>query len=227
VADDPSAVLWALPAFAPRDLRAVGGGVAHAGDPVAWLAPSACLAVSGFMPLPGGARHLLIDSAAHALPLHATEPDELALLDLLARRRGRLAAGELLSGPGLVLLQRAVCRLRGVPAQRLGAAQILAKALAARCPECSRAVAIFCALLGDVAAQAALALGARGGVYLGGDIVPWLGDWFLRSPFRRRFEAAGQDRELLRAIPTVVVRPGLAPLPVGTGDELAAIRSPG
>jgi len=211
--DDSPVASWSLPAFAPRELRPVGGGVAQAGGAVAWIDVGRTLRVAAFLPLPGGQRHLLIDSLAGRGPLVAGEPDEEALLDLLRRRRGPFAADELLTERGLALLYRAVCRLRRLPAQRLGPAQVLAKALAARCPECSRAASLFCALLGDVAAQAALALGARGGVYVGGELVDGLGDWFVRSPFRRRFEGFGRDREALRGIPTVVVRGGRVPMP--------------
>ena len=219
--DDSSVVSWSLPALAPRDLRPVGGGVAQAGGAVAWIDVGRSLRVAGYLPLPGGQRHLLIDSLAGRGPLGAGEPDEGALLDLLGRRRGPFAADELLTEHGLGLLYRAVCRLRRIPAQRLRPAQVLAKALAARCPECARSASLFCALLGDVAAQAALALGARGGVYVGGELVDGLGDWFVRSPFRRRFEGFGCDREALRAIPTVVVRGGRAPAPSGAARSIA------
>lgn len=40
-------------------------------------------------------------------------------------------------------------------------------------------IAMFCALLGNLA----LLLGATGGVYIGGGIVPRLGDAFASSPF--------------------------------------------
>lgn len=219
--DGSSIASWSLPAFSPRDLRPVGGGVAQAGGAIAWIDVGRSLRVAGYLPLPGGQRHLLVDSLAGRGPLVASEPDEGALLDLLRQRRGPYAADELLTERGLGLLYRAVCRLRGVPAQRLGPAQVLAKALAARCPECSRATSLFCALLGDVAAQAALALGARGGVYVGGDLVEGLGDWFVRSAFRRRFEGFGRDREALRAIPTVVVRGGRVPMPSGVARSIA------
>ena len=214
MAEDSPVALWSLPPLAPRDLLQAGGGVVRAGAPIAWIAPGAGLGAAGFLPLPGGVRHLRIESLAGRAALEAAEPDELALLALLRRRRGRLDADDVLSCAGIVRLYRGVCRLRGIPAQRLRMEQVVAKALAARCPECARAVAIFCALLGDVAARLALASGALGGVYLGGVLVPELAEWFLRSPFRRRFECHGRDRELMRAIPTFVVRRGIAPAPL-------------
>src|SRR6185295_17805233 len=51
----------------------------------------------------------------------------------------------------------------------------------------------------------ALTLGARGGVYIAGGIVPKLGSRFTESAFRERFEAKGRMRPYLAAIPTYVI----------------------
>ena len=67
---------------------------------------------------------------------------------------------------------------------------------------------MFRAMLGTVAGNLALTLGARGGVYIAGGIVPKLGTAFAESGFRRRFEAKGRLQSYLAAIPTyVIVRP--------------------
>lgn len=67
-------------------------------------------------------------------------------------------------------------------------------------------VETFCAMLGTVSANLALTLGAFGGVYMGGGIVPKLGDYFARSPFRTRFEQKGRLSSYLARIPTYVIR---------------------
>jgi hypothetical protein len=64
---------------------------------------------------------------------------------------------------------------------------------------CAEALSLFCAFLGTTAGNLALTLGAHGGVYIGGGIVPRLGDWFARSPFRARFESKGPQRK--RGVP--------------------------
>jgi glucokinase len=73
---------------------------------------------------------------------------------------------------------------------------------------------MFCAMLGTMAGNLALTLGARGGVYIGGGIVPRLGQLFRDSPFRARFEAKGRLQDYLEAIPTFVVT---HPLPAFLG----------
>ena len=128
----------------------------------------------------------------------------------------------MLSGPGLISLHDAVRALAGRPAVSLPSEQISARAMANTCVYCSEALDLFCALLGTVAADLALTLGARGGVYLGGGIIPRLGDFFARSPFRQRFEDKGRFSAWLARIPTRVIDAPYAAL----AGAAAALKSP-
>ncbi len=64
---------------------------------------------------------------------------------------------------------------------------------------------MFCAMLGTIAGNLALTIGARGGIYIAGGIVPKLGAAFAQSDFRARFEAKGRFHGYLAAIPTYVM----------------------
>ena len=79
---------------------------------------------------------------------------------------------------------------------------------------------LFFSLLGTVAGNLALSLGARGGMYIGGGIVPRLGDRIDRSAFRERFEAKGRFRDYLRSIPTYVVQTSTSPALLGAARAL-------
>jgi glucokinase len=68
-----------------------------------------------------------------------------------------------------------------------------------------RAVARFGELLGSVAAQAAVTLGAYGGVYLAGPVVRRMGALLDASGFRARFEHVDRHGPLMARIPTFVV----------------------
>jgi len=83
---------------------------------------------------------------------------------------------------------------------------------------CARTVDSFCALLGGFAGNVALTLGARGGVYIGGGVVPRLGERFFQSAFRQRFEAKGRFEGYLQAVPTALITDTLAAL---TGSAFA------
>jgi glucokinase len=205
---------WTLPLLAHGPTRAVGGEGDDDGGTVAWIAAGATLDVRGFVPSPLGRGWLLLEGSVGQATLASHEPDEAAVLDVLARRHGQLAVEQVLCGDGVQEMYRAVCQLHGEKARRLGLKQVLAHACAARDPHCSRAMAMFCGLLGDLAGHVALTLGAGGGVVIAGDIVDALGDWFARSPFRRRFEARGRYRDTLCAIPTVVAGRAAQPRPI-------------
>ncbi|MFD2270815.1 glucokinase [Undibacterium arcticum] len=85
-------------------------------------------------------------------------------------------------------------------------------------PVCVRTLDVFCALLGSFAGNVALTLGARGGVYIGGGIVPRFSQYFFASRFRERFEAKGRFRHYLQEVPTALITDTLAAL---TGAALA------
>ena len=75
-------------------------------------------------------------------------------------------------------------------------------------------------MLGSVAGNLALTLGARGGVYIGGGIVPRLGAWFGGSPFRARFESKGRFHGLLADIPVWVITSKQSPALLGAARAL-------
>ena len=64
---------------------------------------------------------------------------------------------------------------------------------------------MFFAMLGTVAGDLALTLGARGGIYIAGGIVPRLGAALGRSGFRAAFERKGRFSAYLAAVPTYVI----------------------
>ncbi len=70
---------------------------------------------------------------------------------------------------------------------------------------CLEVLECFCGMLGGAAANLAVTLGAFGGIFIGGGIVPRMGEWFASSPFRARFEAKGRFSDYLADIPTYVI----------------------
>jgi glucokinase len=106
---------------------------------------------------------------------------------------------------GLQNIYHAVASLAGEEPQALEPSFITQEALRGGDKFCVETVDIFCAMLGSFAGNLALTLGARGGLYIGGGIVPRLGDYFARSPFRTRFESKGRFSSYLAPIPTYVI----------------------
>jgi glucokinase len=133
---------------------------------------------------------------------------------------GHASAERALSGMGLVNLYEALCTIDGVAAKALDPAGVTGAATAGSDARCVEAVEIFFGLLGSVAGNLALTLGSRGGMYIGGGIIPRLGDWIDRSTFRERFISKGRFREYLDAIPTFLIHAETSPALIGAANAL-------
>jgi glucokinase len=203
IINDFTAVALALPRLTPADRLPVGGGAPLADRPMAVLGPGSGLGVSGLVPA-GPRWRALTGEGGHVTMAPATEREN-AVLEWMRRHFDHVSAERCLSGPGLVNLYNGLAAVDGVPAASYTAAQITDPATAATDPLCGEATAMFCAMLGTVASNLALTLGAQGGVFIAGGIVPRLGARFVESGFRERFEAKGRLKPYLAAIPTYVI----------------------
>jgi len=180
--------------------------------PIGVLGPGTGLGVSGLVPCESG-WVALAGEGGHATMAPATDRESV-VLDRLRRHFDHVSAERVLSGPGLVNIYTTLASIDGVPAKCYTPAQIADLGIRVEDPLCTETTAMFCSMLGTMAGNLALTLGARGGVYIGGGIVPRLGHAFVLSPFRQRFEAKGRFQPYLAAIPTFVVT---HPLPAFLG----------
>jgi glucokinase len=73
------------------------------------------------------------------------------------------------------------------------------------CPLCRRAIDLFLTILGSEAGNLALKLFARGGVYLGGGILPRLYGKVPFAGFLRSFHAKGHMAGLMTTIPVHLI----------------------
>lgn len=203
IVNDFAANALAIPHLTPDQRSAIGGGAATAAMPIGVIGPGSGLGVSGLTP--SGAGWRVIDGEGGHATMAAATDREAAVLDRMRSRFDHVSAERALSGPGLVNLYNTLAEIDGVPAVAHTPAQITDPAADERDPLCREAVALFCAMLGTAAGNLALTIGARGGVYIAGGIVPKLGERFAASEFRRRFEDKGRMRPYLEAIPTFVI----------------------
>jgi glucokinase len=204
VINDFTALALALPALSREDLRPIGQGSAAAGAPLAVLGPGTGLGVSGLLPALRG-RFVPVSGEGGHVSLAAGDEREAAVVARLRQRFGHASAERALSGPGLVNLYEAACTLAGRSVETLGPADVIARARGGDDRCCVAALDLFFGFLGSVAGDLALTLGARGGVYIGGGVVPRLVAELERSTFRERFESKGRFRDYLCPIPTFVI----------------------
>ena len=205
--NDFTALALAVPELTAAERYQVGGAAPLAGAAVAVIGPGTGLGVSGL--LREGERWLALQGEGGHVTLPAVEPREMAVVTLLHKRYAHVSAERVLCGDGLELLYRTLAEIDAVKVEHLSAGDITHRALLSP-PEaadarCRETVSLFCGWLGNVAGNLALTLGARGGVYIGGGIVPRLGAYFAASPFRRCFEAKGRFTKFLASIPVYVI----------------------
>ncbi len=203
VANDFTALARSLPLLADDQKRQVGGGTPQAGAPLGLIGAGTGLGVSGLIPSASGWTALLSEGGHVSFP--PMNPEEVAILQYAWTEFPHVSAERLLSGVGIELIYRALVAQRGHKEPVLSAPEIARRALTGECPLCDDVIEHFCTMLGTIAGNLGVTLGATGGIYIGGGIVPRLGERFDRSGFRARFEEKGRFNKYLAAIPTYVI----------------------
>jgi glucokinase len=203
--NDFAAVARALPCLSDADLVQVGGGLPLDGFPKIALGPGTGLGVACVLPDAHGGWVVAAGEGGH-VDLAPTTAREIAIVYQLMRDYGHVSVERVLSGPGLEALLLAIAALDGLSFKSRPIAQDIVKdAAAGKSEAAAEAVALFTGWLGSVAGNLALTLGARGGVYIAGGIIPQWGPVFDAKLFRRRFESKGRMRHFLEPIPCHVV----------------------
>lgn len=211
VLNDFTAQALAMPHIPKRELLQVGGTAPVEGTPIAVIGPGTGLGVSGLIPGRDGTYTALAGEGGH-VSFSPFDHTEIHIWQYANRKYGHVSAERFLSGAGLTLIHEALADREGIERPKLGPAEISKAALSGTSPLARLSLDIFCAMLGTVSSNLALTLGARGGVYLCGGIIPRFIDYFITSPFRNRFESKGRFEGYLAAIPVYIVlakHPGL------------------
>jgi glucokinase len=198
--NDFEALATSLPYLRGEDLVSLGGPEPSLGVK-AVLGPGTGLGVGGLVPSAGGWVPVPGEGGHVTMPV-LDERDHEIVQALRADGLGHVEAEHLLSGPGLSRLHHGLALVRGVNAPRLSASDIVTRM---DDPLCAETVEVFCGMLGTFAGNVAMTLGARGGVYLGGGVLPRIVDRVLSSDFRRRFEATPTLNDYLSGISTTLI----------------------
>ena len=201
--NDFEAVAWSLPALSHDQILQIGGGQPVAGAPLAALGPGTGLGMA--LSIPHATGHLVLSSEGGHSTMAGSSSREDAVIAYLRQRFGHVSAEHVLSGHGLENLHEALAALDNLALPRRAAAEITRAGIEGTCPTSRAAVDMFCAMLGTVAGNLALTLGARGGIFIGGGILRHMPDYLVRSPFRARFEDKGRLSKYLEPIPAYLI----------------------
>jgi glucokinase len=202
IVNDFEAMAWSLLDLDPDHLTQIGRGEARERAARAVLGPGTGLGVSGLVPHPDG--WAAISGEGGHVTLAACTTDEADVIDALKERFGHCSAERVLCGPGLVNLYHALSEIAGRGIPRIEPDDVTSLALKGE-PLATSTMGLFFRFLGTVASDLAVTLGARGGVYITGGIVPQVISLLADSEFRQRFESKGRYRAYMAAIPTIVV----------------------
>jgi glucokinase len=208
--NDFSAMALGMTRLRDDERRLVCPGVAEADRPCVVIGPGTGLGVGTLLQLADGSWLALPGEGGHVdLPIGS--PREAQLWQQLYAQLGHVRAEDVLSGSGLLLLYRAICALDGHEVRLNAPAEVTAAALAG--DEVALAVLEqFCCWLGRAAGNNVLSLGARGGVYIVGGVVPRFAELFLASGFARCLRDKGRMSDYFDGIPVWLVTaeyPGL------------------
>ncbi|WP_460859759.1 glucokinase [Nocardiopsis coralliicola] len=206
VVNDFAALAQSLPALGDTDLLPIGGPGTDPAAPMAVLGPGTGLGVAGLVPLPAGGWLPLPGEGGH-VDAPAVEDLEAEVVRVITAERGRVSAEALLSGPGLPRLHRALGEILGTQAPDLSPSEITNAGIHPdqADPLARETLEVFAALLGGFAGNVALTLGATGGVFLGGGVLPRIPNVLREGRFRLRFEAKGRMTDYLKNIATVLI----------------------
>jgi glucokinase len=198
VVNNFTALAMALPGVGPQGRLQVGGGAPQANGVIGLLGPGTGLGVSGL--IPSGDRWTTLATEGGHVNFAPSDEREMRVLQHAWKSMSRVSAERLISGPGIELIHQALSGGR-----ELSTAEIVQRAQQQRDAACIETLEVFSGMLGSMASDVALTLGATGGMYVGGGIVPRLGPLFAQAIFRERFEAKGRMSDYVARIPTYVL----------------------
>jgi glucokinase len=199
--NDFGAVAWSLPALSRDKLLQIGGGQSAVDALLAALGPGLGMAVS----IPYATGHLVLSSEGGHSTMAGGSLREDAVISYLRRRFGHVSAERVLSGNGLENLHEALAALDNLMLPGRRAAEITQAGIEGTCPTSRAAIDMFCAMLGTIAGNLALTLGARGGIFFGGGILRHMPGYFAKPQFRARLEEKGRFSKYLEPIPAYLI----------------------
>ena len=189
VINDFTAQSMAIPVLDEKDMVKLGGGEPDKTKPVAVYGAGTGLGVAHLFNF-NNTWYSVPGEGGH-VDFGPNSPEEDILLSVLREEVGHVSCERLLSGMGLEDPDT----------------------------DCHRALNLFCVMMGRFGGNLALNIGAFGGVYISGGIVPRFLQFFKNSGFRVAFEDKGRFKNYLSAIPVYVITNAYTGL-IGAGAYL-------
>ena len=216
--NDFESIAYSLPQLDETDLSAISSGNISDGSKlvidqdftVGVLGPGSGLGIAGLCQR--GTNIFPLSTEGGHVGFAPDNPLQDQLLKSLHNKFGRVSNERLLSGPGLVNIHEVLCEINGQANPGLSPADIATATREQSDLTCLQSMELFFEILGQVAGDTALALGAYQGIFIGGGISQRYPQQLAHSKFRAGFENKGRYHNLMKKIPTWLIthkNPGL------------------
>lgn len=209
VVNDFEALATGVRSLKEADFLQIKPGAGDPNAPVIVMGPGTGLGQALIVPF--GDRSRIVPTEGGHVAFAPRSDQEIALMRFIMREHKRVSVERILSGMGIVNIYKVFCEIEGVPCVLRQAGDITAAAIKGSDGPSVSAVNLFCSLLGRVSGDAVLGTGSRGGVVLGGGILPKIREIFLKSDFVERFLDKGRMRYYVEDVPVrLIVTDGAA-----------------
>jgi len=154
--------------------------------------------------VPNGLQAMVIPSEAGQMAFAPGNAREMAVLAKMLESATHVSNEQIVSGPGLLKLYKALCAIDGAAPRHASPAAVVDAARTGDDAHATEAVRIFCDVLGSLLGDLVMVGGATS-VYIAGGIVPKIRDFIDGSHFRTRFANKGVMRTLLEQVPVWLI----------------------
>lgn len=206
VLNDFEALGYALDGALAHDGHHLCGPRTRGDGPTLVIGPGTGLGAAAHVPGPAGG--FVLTTEAGQMDFAPNSVREREILARLAPDGGYVESERIVSGPGLLTVYATLCALDGRAPQLATPEAVTAAAAARGDAHAVEAVEIFCAALGSLAGNLALAFMATGGVYLAGGFLSSMHGLLGQSAFEARFLHGRSARALLAQVPVWVTEHG-------------------
>ncbi len=205
VLNDYTALALALPFLPESQCIKIGGGEISSNHVKAVIGPGTGLGVSGVVPVADTGTWIPLQSEGGHSSYGGLTEREIDIIRVIRKKQSHVSAESIVSGPGISQIYSAISLLETGQPVMLLPDEISELAISGKSAEAMETMEIFCDVLGTVAGNLALTLGARGGIYVGSGILRKMAHFFGESNFRDRFEQHGRLTRYLSRIPTYLI----------------------
>ena len=179
IVNDFAAKAYAIPHLTEDDLVTLNSGASEPTAPIALVGPGTGLGTGALLPQQQG--WLALPAEGGHVGFSPSTREECELVSIIRQTQDYISRETLLSGPGLELLYQAICQRQDLPSTKLSAKDIIEQATSNKASAGYHTLSLFCDMLGSMAGDVVLDLGARQGLYLGGGILPRIPDFFAEQ----------------------------------------------